>query len=288
MMAMQKETKNERVNKDRPVSHAHVTIVIIYPVGYCSHGKTGQARSTTYTCECDKKRKERDKPSAPIHWRMQVHTYTYTTYLRVNSHKFQVRRTWLYEATMHARTHARIARTRARAHTDFRYVGDVHLASQTLVELVRGSRVYACMLVPFPYERRYKEQFPKTYVCEDTHTHTTICYECPRRRSFGGCLRNRVRLNLPRLNYLPILLSRQVYPNASGRAQHRILCHICILDPGHACIRKAQVPFFSPFICTFSVSSSVRSLIILKDFVQMLKNFFLNHQRVQKRYPLYR
>lgn len=25
-----------------------MTIVIIYPVGYCSHGKTGQARSTTY------------------------------------------------------------------------------------------------------------------------------------------------------------------------------------------------------------------------------------------------
>lgn len=128
-MAMQKETKNERVNKDRPVSHARVTIVIIYPVGYCSHGKTGQARSTTYGCECDKERKERDKPreSAPIHSRMQVHTHTHTyayihTY-KSTEHKFQVRRTWLYEATMHACTHAQRTheRARARVHTDFRY-----------------------------------------------------------------------------------------------------------------------------------------------------------------------
>lgn len=85
-----------------------------------------------------------------VHAHIHVHTYTHTrSYAQLQ--KPRRARVSVSVWSDDARTHARTHRTHARAQI-LDIVGDVHLASQFLVRLVRGSRVYACTLVPFPYE----------------------------------------------------------------------------------------------------------------------------------------
>lgn len=82
---------------------------------------------------------EGEEPRAP-----HQHTRAYVDPHAHSHAQPQEPRVRLCGAMMHARTNARAQ--------ILDIVGDIHLASQFLVELVRGSRVYACTLVPFPYE----------------------------------------------------------------------------------------------------------------------------------------